>query len=53
MCYSAIIQADYDKYVRRYGATMSLEDFATNVWAAPDRAKKKRRPKTAETGFGC
>ncbi|WP_260618957.1 hypothetical protein [Pseudoxanthomonas mexicana] len=28
MCYSAMIQADYDKYVRHYGATMSLEEFA-------------------------
>jgi len=51
MCYSAMIQADYDKYVRQYGATMSLEEFATNVWSAPDRAKKKRRPKAMEDWF--
>ena len=51
MCYSAMIQADYDKYVRHYGATMSLEEFATNVWAAPDRAKKKRRPKAVDDWF--
>lgn len=48
MCYSAMIQADYDKYVRHFGATMSLEEFAINVWSAPDRAKKKRRPKAME-----
>jgi putative SOS response-associated peptidase YedK len=42
MCYSAMIQADYDKYVRKYGATMSLEDFAQNVWNAPNRKAKKR-----------
>ena len=51
MCYSAMIQADYDKYVRHYGATMSLEEFALNVWAAPDRAKKKRRPKAVDDWF--
>ena len=51
MCYSAMIQADYTKYVREYGATMSLEDFVMNVWSAPDRAKKKRRPKAMEDWF--
>jgi hypothetical protein len=51
MCYSAMIQADYEKYVRHYGATMSLEEFALNVWAAPDRAKKKRRPKAVDDWF--
>lgn len=51
MCYSAMIQADYTKYVRQYGATMSLEDFVINVWSAPDRAKKKRRPKAMEDWF--
>ena len=42
MCYSAMIQADYDKYARKYGATMSLEDFAQNVWNAPNKKAKKR-----------
>lgn len=51
MCYSAMIQADYEKYVRHYGATLSLEDFALNVWAAPDRATKKRRPKALDDWF--
>ena len=51
MCYSAMIQADYEKYVRHYGAKMSLEDFVKNVWSAPDRAKKKRRPKAMEDWF--
>ncbi len=50
MCYSAMIQADYDKYVRHFGATMSLEEFAMNVWSAPDRAKKKR-PKAVDDWF--
>ena len=51
MCYSAMIQSDYTKYVRQYGATMSLEDFVKNVWSAPDRAKKRRRPKAMEDWF--
>lgn len=46
MCYSAMIQADYEKYVRQYGATMSLEDFALNVWQPPK--KKRKRPKAME-----
>lgn len=50
MCYSAMIQADYDKYVRHFGATLSLEEFAMNVWSAPDRAKKKR-PKAVDEWF--
>jgi putative SOS response-associated peptidase YedK len=45
MCYSAMIQADYEQYVRHYGATMSLEDFAANVWQSP---KKRKRPKAME-----
>jgi putative SOS response-associated peptidase YedK len=46
MCYSAMIQADYDQYVRHYGATLSLEDFALNIWAPP--AKRRKRPKAME-----
>lgn len=55
MCYSAMIQADYDKFCRHHGAIMSLEDFAENVWAAPDREKKRkprrRMPKAVEDWF--
>ena len=47
MCYSAMIQADYDKYVRLYRATMSLEEFARNVWEDPGPTKR-RRPKAME-----
>jgi putative SOS response-associated peptidase YedK len=39
------------KYVRQYGATLSLEDFVFNVWAAPDRAKKRKRPKAVDDWF--
>lgn len=46
MCYSAMIQADYDKYVREYGAIISLDDFAENIWQPPK--KKRKRPKAVE-----
>lgn len=48
MCYSAMIQADYQVYVRRYGATMSLEEFALNVWNEPNRKAKKKRTRAME-----
>lgn len=48
MCYSAMIQADYDKYVRKFGATMSLEDFAQNVWNEPNKKAKKKRTRAME-----
>jgi putative SOS response-associated peptidase YedK len=55
MCYSAMIQADYDKFCRHHGAIMSLEDFAANVWAAPDQERKRktrrRMPKAVEDWF--
>jgi putative SOS response-associated peptidase YedK len=46
MCYSAMIQADYDKYVREFGAIISFDDFAENVWQPPK--KKRKRPKAME-----
>lgn len=46
MCYSAMIQADYDRYVRQYGAIISLDDFAENIWQPPK--KKRKRPKAME-----
>jgi putative SOS response-associated peptidase YedK len=50
-----MIQADFDKFCRHHGAIMSLEDFAMNVWAEPDRKKKRkdrrRMPKAIEDWF--
>ena len=48
MCYSAMIQAEYQVYVRKYGATMSLEEFALNVWNEPNRKAKKKRTRAME-----
>lgn len=50
MCFSAMIQADYENYVREYGAVMSLEDFAANVWQGPVGARSKL-PKVVEDWF--
>jgi putative SOS response-associated peptidase YedK len=41
-----MIQADYDKYVREFGAIISFDDFAENVWQPPK--KKRKRPKAME-----
>jgi putative SOS response-associated peptidase YedK len=49
MCYSAMIQADYDKYVREFGAIISFDDFAENVWQPPK--KKRKRPKAMDEWF--
>lgn len=55
MCYSAMIQADYDKFCRQNGAIISFEDFALNVWNAPNREKKREQrrkmPKAIEDWF--
>ncbi|WP_162125861.1 SOS response-associated peptidase family protein [Pseudoxanthomonas wuyuanensis] len=50
-----MIQADYDRFCRLHGAIMSLEDFAANVWDAPNRERKRkdrrRMPKAIEDWF--
>lgn len=55
MCYSAMIQADYDKFCRQNGAIMSFDDFALNVWNGPNRDKKREQrrkmPKAIEDWF--
>jgi hypothetical protein len=32
MCYSAQIEADYKKYVKMFGATMGIREFADLLW---------------------
>ena len=32
MCYSARIQHDYRRYVRQYGADISIEEFCDLFW---------------------
>ena len=50
MCYSAKITADYRKYTREFGATMSVEEFAETFWRRKTDAKIKI-PKAMEAAF--
>ena len=40
MCYSALIEANYRKYVARFGATISLEEFTEQAMADPGKRPK-------------
>lgn len=42
MCYSAQIEADYRRYVRRFGATVSLEEFTAQAMADPGKGKRPK-----------
>ncbi len=45
MCYSALIEADYRRYVRQFGATVSLEDFTAQAMVDPGKGKRPKWPK--------
>lgn len=51
MCYSAQILADYHRYVRMFGAHMSLEDFAQLYLGLVDGSSKVKTPKAMDTAF--
>ncbi|MDE2204525.1 MAG: hypothetical protein KGJ38_17635, partial [Burkholderiaceae bacterium] len=51
MCYSAQIKADYQRFVREYGAVMSFDDFAKMVHEYFDNPKM-RVPKAMTAPFG-
>lgn len=50
MCYSAQIKEEYDKYVRAFGARMSLEDYTRIFWERRQGAKHKI-PRAIELDF--
>ena len=50
MCYSAQIQADYRKFVRMFGATMSIKEFAQLFFERAEGSKAKI-PKAMEDSF--
>ncbi len=52
MCYSAMIWADYRKYVRRFGATLSLKEFA-ELYLSDEAKQRKlvRTPKAMDMAF--
>lgn len=49
MCYSAQVEADYRKYVKMFGATMSLREFAELYWEHGGRELKA--PLAMEAAF--
>lgn len=51
MCYSALVYAKYRKFVREFGAIMSLEDFAKAVFRDPAKEKRPKWPKAMEEAF--
>jgi putative SOS response-associated peptidase YedK len=50
MCYSAQIEAEYDKYVRKFGAILSIRDFVRLYWDRKQGAKIKI-PKAIDASF--
>jgi putative SOS response-associated peptidase YedK len=50
MCYSAQIQADYRKFVRTFGATMSIGEFARLFFERAEGSRAKL-PKAMEDAF--
>ncbi|MBW0449898.1 hypothetical protein EN871_19755 [bacterium M00.F.Ca.ET.228.01.1.1] len=50
MCYSAQIQADYRKFVRMFGATLSIREFAQLFFERAEGARAKL-PKAMEDAF--
>jgi putative SOS response-associated peptidase YedK len=51
MCYSAQILADYRRYIRRFGAHMSLEDFAQLYLGLVEGSSKVKTPKAMDAAF--
>ena len=50
MCYSAQIVADYRKYVRMFGAHMSIREFAQLYWERAEGSNIKI-PKAMDAAF--
>jgi putative SOS response-associated peptidase YedK len=51
MCYSAQIQADYRKFVRMFGATMDIHEFASLFFERAEGVSKAKIPKAMEDAF--
>jgi putative SOS response-associated peptidase YedK len=50
MCYSAQIEADYRRYIREFGATLSIKEFFDIFWRRKTDTKVKI-PKAMEAAF--
>ncbi|MGF6636470.1 SOS response-associated peptidase family protein [Paraburkholderia sp. MM6662-R1] len=51
MCYSAQIVADYRKFVRTFGATMDIHEFARLFFERAEGISKAKVPKAMELAF--
>jgi putative SOS response-associated peptidase YedK len=51
MCYSAQIRAEYARYLRQYGAELSLEDYFELFWRRLREGRKVRVPRSMEMVF--
>ena len=53
MCYSAQIKAEYTRFVRSFGARISIRDFFDIYWRRAREDAKLRFPKAMDTLFGA
>ena len=51
MCYSAQIEADYDKFVREWGAIISIKRFAGLFWEKRKDGQWVKIPKAMREAF--
>ncbi|MGT2477588.1 SOS response-associated peptidase family protein [Paraburkholderia terrae] len=51
MCYSAQIEADYKKFVRMFGATIDIREFARLYWERAEGRLKAKIPKAMDEAF--
>jgi putative SOS response-associated peptidase YedK len=51
MCYSAQVVADYRKFVRKFGATMDIHEFARLFFERAEGISKAKVPKAMEDAF--
>ncbi|TDN59308.1 SOS response-associated peptidase family protein [Paraburkholderia sp. BL10I2N1] len=51
MCYSAQIQADYRRFVRMFGARISIKEFIQLFWERAEGSSKAKVPKAMEDAF--
>lgn len=51
MCYSARIEADYRRFVKEYGAIMSLDDFTRMIMEYFEDPKRYKLPKAMRAPF--
>ncbi len=51
MCYSAQIEADYKKFVRMFGATIDIREFARLYWERAEGRLKIKIPKAMDDAF--